>query len=153
MRPLRVLQIEIEHLGLDLARRGAQRRQERGAVAGDEVGELEAAGADLGQILIEPVGERGVEIDDVALAIDGEEAGRRVIEIIDGVLQFLKDVFLPLALARHVAERPDGEPAARWPPPSGRTRSRSQRAGPPFMPATRTSSCRRVPSRAALSRR
>ena len=148
-------QIEIEHLGLDLARRGAQRRQQRGAVAGDEVGELEAAGADLRQILIEPVGERGVEVDHVALAVDGEEAGRSVIEIIDGVLQFLKDVFLPLALARHVAERPHGEMAAALapPPPSGRTRSRSQRAGRPFMPATRTSSCRRVPSRAALSRR
>ncbi len=106
------LQIEVEHLGLDLARRGAQRRQQRGAVAGDEVGELEAAGADLGEVLIEPVGERGVEVDHVALAIDGKKAGRRVIEIIDGVLQFLKDVFLPLALAGHVGERPDGEAAA-----------------------------------------
>ena len=32
------LQIQIEHLGLELARRGAQRRQQRRAVAGNEVG-------------------------------------------------------------------------------------------------------------------
>ena len=71
---------------------------------------FEPARADLRQILIEPIGERGVEIDDVALVIDREESGRRVIEIIDGVLQFLKDVFLPLALARDVGQRPDRQP-------------------------------------------
>ena len=102
-------QIEIEHFGLDLARRAPQRRQQRRAVAGDQVGKLEPARADLGQILIEPIGERRVEIDDVAFVIDREKSGRRMIEIIDGVLQFLKDVFLPVALARHVGERPDRE--------------------------------------------
>src|SRR5256714_13403927 len=35
-----------------------------------------------------------------------EKAGRRVVEIIDGVLKFLKLVFLPLELARHVGDRP-----------------------------------------------
>ena len=49
-------QIEVEHLGLDLARRGAQRRQQRRTVAGNDIGKLESAGADLGEILIEPVG-------------------------------------------------------------------------------------------------
>ena len=67
------------------------------------------AGADLRQILVEPIGQRGVEIDHVALGIDGKKAGRGVIEIIDGVLQFLKDILLPLALARHVGQRPDGQ--------------------------------------------
>ena len=109
--PAAGLEIEVEHLGLHLARSRPQRRQQGGAVAGNKVGELEAAGADLGKVLVEPIGERGVEIDDVALGIDGKEAGRRVIEIVDGVLQFLKDILLPLALAGDVAERPDGEAA------------------------------------------
>ena len=104
-------EIEVEHLGLELAGGSAQRRQQRRAVAGDEIGKLEAAGADLGQILIQPIGERRVEINDIAALIDGKEAGRCVIEVVDRVLQLLKDVLLPLALAGHVAERPHGEPA------------------------------------------
>ena len=59
--------------------------------------------------MIEPVGKRGVEIDHVALRIHGEKARRRVIQIIDGVLQFLKDVFLTFALAGDIGDRPDRE--------------------------------------------
>ena len=103
-------QIEIEHFGFDFARRAAQRRQQRRAVAGDQIGELEPAGADLRQILIEPIGERGIEIDDVALVIDREEAGRRMIEIIDRMLQHLKHILLPVALGGDVGERPDRQP-------------------------------------------
>ncbi len=103
-------QIEIEHLGFDVARRAAQRRQQRRAVAGDQIGQLQPAGTDLRQILIEPIGERGIEIDDVALVIDREEPGRRMIEIIDRVLQHLKHILLPLALGGHVGERPDRQP-------------------------------------------
>ena len=62
-----------------------------------------------GEIVIEPVRQRGVEIDDIAVAFDREEAGRRVVEIVDGVLQFLEDVLLPLELARDVGERPHRE--------------------------------------------
>ena len=76
------------------------------------------------------LGERGVEIDDVAVAIDREEAGRRVVEIVDRVLQLLEDVFLPLALAGDVGDRPDRELRARaCRRRAGRTRMRSQRAG------------------------
>ena len=103
-------QIEIERLGFDLAGRRPHRRQQRSAVAGNEIGELQPAGADLREVLIEPIGERRVEIDDVTLVIDREEARRRVIEIIDGVLQFLKNVFLPLAFARHIGKRPYRDP-------------------------------------------
>ena len=97
-------QVEVEYFRLDLAGRGAKRRQQGGAVARDEVGKLEPAGADLGEILVEPVRQRRVEIDDIALGIDGEEAGRCMVEIVDGMLQFLKDILLLLALARHVAQ-------------------------------------------------
>ena len=63
------------------------------------------------------------------LRIDREEAGRRVIEIVDGVLQFLEDVLLALAVARHVGDGPDASAARRaCASPSGRTRKRSQRA-------------------------
>ena len=100
-------QIEVEHFRLHLARRGGERGEELGALAGDDVVELERAGADLREVVVEPCGERGVEIDDVARGIDREEAGRRVVEIVDGVLQLLEDVLLPLALARDVGDRPD----------------------------------------------
>ena len=100
------LEIEIEHLGLHFARRGIERGEQRGALAGDDIVELERAGADLGEIVIEPGRQRGVEIDDVARRIDREEAGRRVIEIVDGVLELLEHVFLALAVARHVGDRP-----------------------------------------------
>ena len=104
------LEIEVEHLGFDVPRRGVERGQKRGALAGDDVGELERAGADLGEVVVEPVRQRGVEIDDVAGRIDREEAGRRVVEIVDGVLQLLEHVLLALALARDVGDRPHRQP-------------------------------------------
>src|SRR6516225_8669947 len=57
--------------------------------------------------MVEPTGERGVEIDDIAVGLGRKEAGRGMVEIIDGVLQLLKHVLVPLELARHVGERPD----------------------------------------------
>ena len=102
------LEIEVEHLGFDLAGRGGERGEQRCALAGDDVGELERAGADFRQIVAEPGGERGVEIDDCACGIDREKPGRGVVEIVDGVLQFLEHVFRALAVARHVGDRPHG---------------------------------------------
>src|SRR5262249_27390040 len=43
---------------------------------------------------------------EIAVGIDREEAGRRVVEIIDGMLELLEHVLLPLELARDVGERP-----------------------------------------------
>src|SRR5579872_4617219 len=102
-------QIKVNDLGLHLAGRSAQRCQQRSAIARDEVSKLEAARADLSEILIKPVRERGVEINDVAADVGGEEAGWGMIEVIDGALQLLKNVFLPLAVARDVVKRPDRE--------------------------------------------
>jgi hypothetical protein len=56
--------------------------------------------------MIEPIGERGVEINDIAVGLGGKEAGGRMVEIVDGVLQLLKHVLVPLELARHVGQRP-----------------------------------------------
>ena len=103
------LEIDVEQLGLHLAGRRRQRGEQRAALAGDDVAKLQSAGADLGEVLLEPLGQRRVEIGDVAVGIDREEAGRRVVEIVDGVLQFLEDVFLPLELAGDVGDRPHRE--------------------------------------------
>ena len=62
--------------------------------------------ADFGQVVIEPVRQRRVDVDDVAGRIDREEAARRVIEIFDRVLQFLEHVLLALAVAGDVGDRP-----------------------------------------------
>jgi hypothetical protein len=120
-------EIEIEHLSFDFAGRGIERGEERRAFAGDNIGQLERAHADLRQVMIEPGRQRGIEIDDVARAIDREEAGRRVIEIVDGVLQFLEHVFLALALARHVSDRPHRHPRVAFRRPE-RTHAHAQPA-------------------------
>jgi len=103
-------QVDVEHLGLDFARHRHDRCQQRGPVAGHDVGQLQPARADFGKIVIEPVGQRGVDIDQVAGGIDREEPARRMIEIFDGVLQFLEYVLLPLAVAGDVGDRPHREP-------------------------------------------
>ena len=98
--------VDVEHLGLDLAGHRHDRRQQRRAVAGHDVGQLEAARADFGEVVIEPVRQRGVDIDDVARGADREEAAGRVVEIFDRVLQLLEHVLLPLAVAGDVGDRP-----------------------------------------------
>src|SRR6185369_10302226 len=79
-----------------------------GAVAGDDIGELQPARTDRGEIVIEPVRQRGVDIDDVAGRTDREEAAWRVVEIFDRVLQLPEHIFLALAIPRDVGDRPYG---------------------------------------------
>ena len=127
--PAAGLEIEIEHFGFDFPGRRRERGEERRALARDDVGQLEPAGADLRKIMVEPIRQRRVEIADVARGIDGEEAGRRVIEIIDRVLQLLEHVLLALAVARDIGHAPHRR--AR-----GATR-RAERAHPEAQPARR----------------
>ena len=68
--------------------------------------EPQAAGADLGEVMVEPIGERGVDIDEFARGIDREEPARRMVEIFDRMLQLLKHMLLPLAVAGDVGNRP-----------------------------------------------
>ena len=81
--------------------------------AGDDVGELELAGGELGDVVVEPVGQRRVDIDDRAVRLGGEEAGRRMVEIVDRVLQVLEEVLVALALARDVGDDPQRRAAPR----------------------------------------
>ena len=85
---------------------GVNRGQERSAVAGHDVGQLQPARSDFRQIVVEPVGERRIDIGDLARGVDREEAARRVIEIFDRVLQLFEYVLLPLAVAGDIGDRP-----------------------------------------------
>ena len=98
--------IDVEHLGFDFARYRRNRCQQCRAVAGYDVGQLQTARPDLGEIVIQPVRQRGVDVDDVCSGIDREEAARRMIEIFDRVLQFPEYVLLPLTVAGDVRDRP-----------------------------------------------
>ena len=99
-------QVDVEHLGFDFAGHRHDRGQQRRAVAGHDVGQLQPAGTDFGEIMVQPVRQRGVDIDEIAGRIDREESARRVIEIFDRVLQFLEHVLLALAVAGDVGDRP-----------------------------------------------
>ena len=126
------LEVDIEHLGLHFPGRRGKRGDQRRALAGDNVIEFQFARADLRQILVKPFGQRGVEVGDVALRIDREEASGRMVEIVDGVLQLLEGIFLALEFAGYVRDRPDGcalltlavaeRPHAHAQPPSLRAR-------------------------------
>ena len=59
-------QVDVEHFGFDFARHRHDRGQKRRAVARHDIGELQPARADFREIMIEPVRQRGVDIDDVA---------------------------------------------------------------------------------------
>src|SRR5262245_39424772 len=56
--------------------------------------------------MVEPVRQRRVDISDLAGPVDREETAGRMIEIFDGVLQFLEHVLLALAVPRDVGDRP-----------------------------------------------
>ena len=100
------LEVEVEDFGFDFARHRRQ-RQKRSPLARHDVGEFQAAGSDFREILVEPACQRGIQIDDVARGIGGEKTGRRVIEIVDRVLQFLEDIFLLLAVPGDIGDAPD----------------------------------------------
>ncbi len=105
-------QVEVDLLGAHRVGGPGAEHQQRGGIVGDDVAQREPAGADLGEIEIEPVRQRGVHVGDVAARVGRKEAGRRVVEEIDGVLEFLKDVLVAFALARHVRDGPQGELAS-----------------------------------------
>src|SRR5262249_45542460 len=48
----------------------------------------------------------GIEVADMAVGLGREEAGGRVVEVVDRLLQLLEHVLVPLEFARHVGERP-----------------------------------------------
>ena len=91
---------------------------------------------ELREIDAQPVGKRRVDVEDLALPAGGEETGRRMIEIVDGVLQFLEEALLIVALGGDVGDLPEIERVARRSSSSGSTRafSRNQCAPEPAEP-------------------
>src|SRR5690606_17731108 len=71
-----------------------------------KVGQPHAAAGDLGKVMPEPAGERGVEIENAPLGIGREEAGRSVVQIVDGALQLAEDTLLARALAADIGDAP-----------------------------------------------
>ena len=64
------------------------------------------AGREARKIDAQPFGERRVDVGDAALLVGGEEAGRRVVEMVDRLLQIEEEALLLGALARNVGELP-----------------------------------------------
>ena len=106
-RAVAPLQIQVQHLGAQFAGHRRRLRQQHGGIAGHDIAQAQRAVHRLGQIEAEPPRQRRVHILDLAALVGGEEARRRVIKIVDGVLQLLEDIFLALALQRHVSDAPD----------------------------------------------
>ena len=129
--------------------------EHRPAVSGDDVVDLEPADAELGEIVVEPAGEGRVHVGDRAVGLGGEEAGRRVVEIVDRVLKVLEEGLVPVVVARLVGHRPRHHRRP-WPTPSsGRTRMRYQATSPSPLGGgeRRSSSLARAPDLAACDRR
>ncbi len=104
------LQIDVELLGLHLAWLAGHHRQHGAAVARDDVVDLELAEPELGKVEIEPFRKRRVHINDRAVAIGREEPGGSMVEIVDRMLEILKEAFVAVMLARLVGHRPDRRP-------------------------------------------
>ena len=105
------LQVHVEALGAHLARTAGDAGEQGGAAARHEIGQGEAAGADLGEIVVQPGGQGGVHVTDVAVGAAGKEAGGGMVEEVDGVLEFLEDVLVALALAGDVGDAPQADVA------------------------------------------
>ncbi len=106
-RAIAALEIDVEHLDAHIAGMAADGLDERGGGRRRDVVEMQAARAEAGEVEIEPAGEGGVEIGDLAIGVDRDEAGGRMVEIVDRVLQLLEGVLLALALRRDVGDRPE----------------------------------------------
>jgi hypothetical protein len=112
-------QVEVERLGPRLARRAGGRDQHRDDRVRHDVGQLQPARSDLGEVVPEPLGKGGVHVDDRPGPVGRQEARGRMVEIVDRVLQLLEDGLVPLAVLGNVRDAPQRRHAAaragQWP--------------------------------------
>ena len=101
------LEIEIDLLRADLARRAGVDGEQRRAIVGDDVAQSQSAGAGSREIIAEPSRERLVHIRNGAPRRRGEKARRGVIEKVDCMLQLEEAVLLALAVGGDVGHRPE----------------------------------------------
>ncbi len=104
-----LLEIEIERYGLLQTRIGLDGLDEGKPLAGHQIADRHRARNELGEIDTEPFGQRGVEIENLALAPGGEETGGSMVEIVDRILQLLEEALLIVPLRRNVADLPDAQ--------------------------------------------
>ena len=92
-------EVEIDHRIAGRPRIGPDRADQRHAVAGDDLGERRVARRKARQVDAEPLGERRVDIGDAAFRVGRKEAGRRMVEMVDRLLQIEEEAFLLGTLA------------------------------------------------------
>ena len=131
---------------------GPDRADQRHAVAGDDFRKRRVAGREARKVDAQPFGKRRVDIGDAPLLVGGEEPGRRMVEMVDRLLQVEEEALLLGPLARDVGDLPGGQrlPLARHAEGAGPAADTSARrarrlAGSPAPAGTR----RRPPGRRA----
>ena len=100
------LEVDVELLGRHFAGRAGDHGEHRAAVSGHDIVDLEPADAELSEIVVEPAGQGGVHMRDRAIRLGREKPSRRVIEIVDRVLEILEEGFMPGVVARLIRDRP-----------------------------------------------
>jgi hypothetical protein len=99
-------QIKIDDGVARRARIGLDRADKRHAVSGDDLAQAGGAGREARQVDAQPFGKRGVDIGDTAVLVGGEEAGGRMVEMVDRLLQVEEEPLLFGALLRNVGQLP-----------------------------------------------
>ena len=86
-------------------------RDQGGAVLRHDRFELERPACDFRQVEAEPLGERGVQVVDIAVGVGGEETGRRAVEIGDRRLHLGEARLGPRTLQCDLIDLPHDERA------------------------------------------
>ncbi len=100
------LQIEIDRFGAHCTGLALHMREKRLAAGSHDVTDLEIAIGNLGEVVIEPVGQCRIEIEDAPLGPGREETRRRAVEIGNRLLELLEFVLVLLAVTRHIGHAP-----------------------------------------------
>ena len=104
-------EVDVEAARAALRAAAAGARDQRRAVGRHDLRQLEPRIGDLGEVEAEPLGERRVEIFDIAVGVGGEEAGRRTVEIGDRRLHLGEARLLAGAVEGDLIDLPHGERA------------------------------------------
>ena len=100
-------EVDVDHLGAEIAPCPAAAHQEARAIATHEIGQRQIVGRELREVVAEPIGERRVDVLHAAIGIGREEPRGCVVEIVDRPLQLDERAVLPLAVAGDVLDRPE----------------------------------------------
>ena len=99
-------EIEVDRLGAIVAALGNHAGEQGHAFAPDQIAKRQRPRLEVREVDAKPIREGGVEVDDAAIRLGREEAGGSVVEIVDGVLEFLEHRLLLRPLAADVGDSP-----------------------------------------------